>query len=498
MRTTDGKTMSRAARALFALLPSAALLTGCVGGIGSTQVGAAAQNSNTLRAKGEDDAKKPEAKKDNPKKDDEETNWKFWEKWFKADVPEGASETLILHGDRLEPEKSAAKSKTAAEMSGAHELYRLGEYDKARSVFHSIADNKCNPVSVAEEARFYEAECQYRMNKWPRACDTYHKTLLDFPNGAFREQCCQRMYDIAYAWLEDTRDEMRQVEQVKKGDRWMVVTPVCHFESTKPLIDEEGRAIETLERVRNNDPRGPLADKALFLGGSVKFFREDYREADFYFSQLVEMHPNSELATKAIELGIISKHLGTGGADYDGRKVAEARRLIDGALRSYPKLANDPVKREFLLNQLAACNMQQAEKDFRMAEFYGRTGHPGSAYFYYEIVRRRYPGTEFADKATQRMWDLRKELEKKAAKVEASAATQPKEPPAQPKPQPRPAAPVETAPVPRPVPPGGFAPPTETAPQPRPVMPGTYPTPPQPLPPPRSAEMGVSPASAPQ
>jgi hypothetical protein len=55
--------------------------------------------------------------------------------------------------------------------------------------------------------------------------------------------------------------------------------------------------------------------------------------------------------------------------------------------------------------------MQQAEKDFKIAEFYRRTGHAGSAYFYYEIVRRRYPGTPFFDKATERMYELKAEQE---------------------------------------------------------------------------------------
>lgn len=42
-----------------------------------------------------------------------------------------------------------------------------------------------------------------------------------------------------------------------------------------------------------------------------------------------------------------------------------------------------------------------------MAEYYEKTGHPGSAYFYYEIVRRRYPGTKYSDQATKRMAELK-------------------------------------------------------------------------------------------
>jgi outer membrane protein assembly factor BamD (BamD/ComL family) len=250
------------------------------------------------------------------------------------------------------------------------------------------------------------------------------------------------MFDIATYWLEDTKAEMALYKEKEQGKRWFVVTPVVHFEREKPWIDVEGHALQALERVYLNDMRGPLADRSLFLIGTVKFYREDYVGADHYFSQLVELYPNSKLASGSVELGIISKQLCTGGADYDGRKVAQARRLINAAFANYPDLAQD--KREFLMKQLASCNLQQAEKDFKTAEFYRRTRQPGSAYFYYEIVRRRYPGTEYFDKATERMHELR-------AAAEKSNAKQPAPPPAPPK-NPTP-PPNDMLPPPRPVPP---------------------------------------------
>jgi hypothetical protein len=111
------------------------------------------------------------------------------------------------------------------------------------------------------------------------------------------------------------------------------------------------------------------------------------------------------MAPQAIELAIISKSLSTGGADYDGRKVAEARIMVDTALRNYPQLAAE--KSGFFERQIGSITYQQAEKDFEIAEFYKRTGHPGSAFFYFEIVRRRYPGTKWAELATERMQELR-------------------------------------------------------------------------------------------
>jgi outer membrane protein assembly factor BamD (BamD/ComL family) len=387
-------------------------------------------------------------------------SWNSWRLWPSSPPPAGPADSLVLRGDRLEPEKPAAKGKTADELAGAHELYRRGEYSRAEGLFRRIANHTKNPPPVAEEARYYEAECLRRQERYPKAADTYHKLLVDFPSGAYREQAVQHMFDIADYWLEDTRAEMRAAREAKEGKRWLVWPAVFHFEKSKPFLDEEGRAVEKLEQVKYNDMTGPLADKALFLAGSVKFYREDYREADHYFTQLVEMHKDSPLAPQAIELAIISKQMSTGGPLYDGRKVAEARQLVDTALRSYPELATQ--KSGFLERQLYSITMQQAAKDYETAEFYRRTGHPGSAYFCYEVVRRRYPGTTYFEKATQRMHELRGQLEKSQGK-----AAPPVVPPAQPQAAPRA---LETAPAPH-RPGGGQAPP-ETAPPPRPLPPG--------------------------
>jgi outer membrane protein assembly factor BamD (BamD/ComL family) len=331
--------------------------------------------------------------------------------WFTMPpAPPPPAESLVLRGDRFEPEKPPEEGTAAAHLAGALELYRRGEYDKAENIFHKIAENTKNPPPIAEEARFYEADCLRLQGKKPKAADVYNRMLTDFPSGAYREQAVQHMFEIADFWLEDTRKVMLQTKEQSEGKRWVVWPEFVHFEKDKPLFDEEGRALEKLEQVRYNDMTGPLADKALFLAGGVKFFRQDYKEADHYYSQLVEMHPNSPYVESAIKLAIISKQLSTGGAAYDGRKVAEARRLIDTALRNYPGLASKET--DFLQRQLFSCTMQQAEKDYEVAEFYRRTGHPGPAYFYYEIVRRRYPGTKYYDLATERMNQLRSKLEK--------------------------------------------------------------------------------------
>jgi outer membrane protein assembly factor BamD (BamD/ComL family) len=365
----------------------------------------------------------------------------------KAKAEDDGPEVFTLGGEGLvaDTKPTTVPERARADMAAGREAFRREDYDKAERHFLSVADDEKNPPGTVQEAMYYRAECLRLTGHYPTAADVYAGLLNKFPGTAYREQCVQHMFDIANYWLDDTREEMREDRERKDGKRYVVWPRFVSFEKAKPFLDREGRAIEKLEQVRLHDINGPLADQALFMCGVVKMYHENFREADYYFSQIPQRHPDSKLAAKSLELAIFCKHMSTGGADYDGRKSAEARKMVQAALTSYPELANDKEKRAFLEKQRASIDMQQAEKELNMAEFYRRTGHPGSAYFYYELVQRRYPNTTFAQQARERWAELRAKVEKErggpASPPAAPAQVQP-----QPQAQPAPAAPAPLPP----------------------------------------------------
>src|SRR5262249_50140560 len=63
-----------------------------------------------------------------------------WDRWniFVPAAPPGPADSLVLRGDTLEPETTAATGKTATELAGARELYRRGEYKDASKLFHRV------------------------------------------------------------------------------------------------------------------------------------------------------------------------------------------------------------------------------------------------------------------------------------------------------------------------------------------------------------------------
>jgi outer membrane protein assembly factor BamD (BamD/ComL family) len=371
--------------------------------------------------------------------------------WSAPAAPPPPAESMTLRGDTLVEEAPPKKDSPDAKLAGAQELFRRGDYGKACDLFHSLRDKKRYTDRIYQESTFYEAECLRLEARYPKACDTYSSLLKDYPNSPFHDQAVQHIYEIANYWLEDTRTRMKQTQEKRDKKRTFVDWQFVHFDKTKPLLDEEDRALEKLEQVHYSDITGNLGfgDRALFYAGAVKFFNEDYRDADHFLSQVHENYPNSPLAQDAIQLAIIAKTLAPGGADYDGRKVAEARALVDTALRNYPELAAK--RQEFLNEKLVGIEKHQAAKDLKVAEFYRRRGKEGSAWFYYRLVQRRYPNTDEAKFATKRIDELTVKLQKQGKPLPNERAEP--EPPKREETAPEPRRVIDVGPPPGPLPP---------------------------------------------
>jgi TolA-binding protein len=318
-------------------------------------------------------------------------------------------ESFVLRNGTLVAEATPKDKSVEAELAGAREYYRREDYARAEKLYHHVASKDKNSVSAIQEALYFEAECLRMQGDLPKAADVYANLLKNHVTNPYRDLATQHIYEIATFWLQDTWQEVRESQERREGKRWVVWPRFLSFDKRKPFLDREGRALERLKDVSIYDNKGgEFADKSLYLCGYVDWFNENFSDADQDFSQLHKDFPDSPYAPYALELAIKAKLMSTGGEPYDGRKVAEARKLVDEALRM-PQLTEE--KKQGLMRLLGSINAHQAEKDYQMAEFWRRTGHPGSAYFYYEIVRRRYPSTDAAARATQRMLDIRAKME---------------------------------------------------------------------------------------
>ncbi len=298
-------------------------------------------------------------------------------------------------------------------MAHAEEAYRREEFAKAEELFQALADDTRQRPEIAEQARFFQAECLRKQDYFPKAVDAYHKLLQDFPAGLYRSQAAAQMYQIASSWLQPVREEIEDSQKPEKERRhkdWTSGIVLVNFDRKTPTFASEERALQTLDQVYFGDPTGPTADKALFMLGAVHFHRKNFSEASRYFQQLVETADKSKYRDDALRLAILAKTQSSTGPEQDGKDTTEAMRLINTARATSPQLVRE--HGEMLDKQSMVVRMQQAEKDYEIAEHYRRTGHPGPAWFCYELVKRRYPGIKpWEDKAIARQAELKSELD---------------------------------------------------------------------------------------
>ena len=295
----------------------------------------------------------------------------------------------------------------------ADALFEDKDWEKAQELYADVANNTYNPVLLCEKARYQESECLRERGRLQEAIAHYNRLLQDFPAGAYREKTCGRIYGIAYKWLEDGTLKQIEDELAGKSVHWWETVRLPNFtDRSKPSVDQEGEALKYLEVVHTHDITGPTADKALFWCGYVHFYRGRYDDADHFFSQLVEMHKDSPLWQEGVKLAVLAKNNSTGGAVYDSQKASEALTLVHHAEATVPDYVADKDKAAWLMRQKLAIRMQLAEKDYQTARYYERTNHPASAYFVYELITRRYPGTKYSDLAAERLVALEKVREK--------------------------------------------------------------------------------------
>lgn len=300
-----------------------------------------------------------------------------------------------------------------AKMAEADQRFAEQDYKTAQSIFGDLADNTFNSGQMREKARFMEAESCRLRGKLPAAVATYNRYLQDHPGGVYSKQSAERMFAIAEGWLKDT---LPDIEESQSGKSWARLPKLPNpFDATRPTLDAEGELVKTFENIAIGAPNAPCAEKAMFWAGYLHYARGRYEDADHFFSTLAEMYKDSPLRQEAVKYAIDAKTRVTGGALYDGQKANEALQLVHNLEATEPQYRNDPAKQEWATKQKLSIRGSQAERDLETAEYYRRTNRFGSAFFYYELVKRRYPGTMYSDKAADRIIEIKNLQEQKAA-----------------------------------------------------------------------------------
>lgn len=324
----------------------------------------------------------------------------FWRslksKIFRDSVEGDAGETVARDADGRwhVVDRTQQSTEALAELENAQQLFRQEEYAKAAREAKRLA-KKYEKTPIAEDALFLRAESLFKLDKLPAAEEAYVKLMVDFPTTRYLPQAVQRVYDIAYYWLEDSR--LRA--QGEPGKYYRITQAINFFDKTRPMFDTNGRAIEAVEKIQQYDPLGPLADDAGMMAAAHNFVNQDFLQAASYYEQVVADQPKSEHAPRAYVLGAQAYLRAYQGPRYDGKDLDDAERLTRLALSNSQGLTEEQIDR--LQKDLRVIYLERARRDFTVAEEYRRMRRNNAAIFMYEHVARKYPDTDWARRAQE-------------------------------------------------------------------------------------------------
>jgi outer membrane protein assembly factor BamD (BamD/ComL family) len=279
-----------------------------------------------------------------------------------------------------------------AAMQEGKTLFDAKKYKEAAAKFATAAD-RWPDTPLEEDALFLKGESEYFSDQYPKAHDTYGGLMKKYSNTRHLDTVVAREFYLGRYW-EQLYD---------KNPTWPVTPNVT--DKGKPLFDTFGYAIQAYERVRLNDPTGPLADDSLLALANAYFRHGQYENAAYNYDLLMKEYPNSEHQAKAHVLGLQAKMRIYQGTMYIGAPLNEAKKIADQTLTQYGGQLGE--EKERVAKARAQIVEEQANREFVLAQYYENHKYYGAARMYYQGVIDEYPGTEKAKTAREQMEKIR-------------------------------------------------------------------------------------------
>jgi len=164
-------------------------------------------------------------------------------------------------------------------------------------------------------------------------------------------------------------------------------------------VSGEDLGYQILDEISSDYPDSPLAELAVKTKADHLFKVGDHALAELEYARLLKDYPRSRYHQFALGRSAESALASFEGAEYDEAALVEAEeRYNDYRLRYRVQADQEGVG--LILDSIQE---MRSEKDFLIGQYYERTDHIGSAIFYYQGVRKGFPNTIAARKATSRL-----------------------------------------------------------------------------------------------
>jgi len=276
--------------------------------------------------------------------------------------------------------KWAVKNNPKEQLEFAKAFLETGEYKKALDEFRRLL--KYYPESLeAPEAQFYIGECLEKTDDLYNAYLAYQKTIDKYAFTDKIDAVLESEFRIA-GELSDAKVKLLGID-----------------------VPQYYHAITIYRKVIENSPYGKLAASSQYKIGIILKNAGDFSEARKEFEKVISNYPNSEWSEAAKFQVAKTSSLSSLKPEYDQEASGEAIDKYEQFLKKHPQaeLSKEAKK------EVGSLTDKQAEKDFKVAEFYEKQKAYKSAEIYYEGVIKQYPDTVWANNARDKIKVLTKE-----------------------------------------------------------------------------------------
>jgi len=272
---------------------------------------------------------------------------------------------------RRQPRETAA-----LQFQYGEELLAGGEAEKAVEEYKKVLryfpeSNYCD-LAQYSIGRALEAQGNY-----DEAVEAYQKVVDDYPNTQLFSHVLEKQRKIADRFFE---------LGVQREERFVLLRG-SNFD----------KAIETYRTVINNQPFGDLSAEAQYRIGLCYMKLELYDEASAEFQKVIDYYPTSEWAMEAAFGTADCKFCQALPCEYDKTAVEDAITKFRYFLAAYRDSSRAEEAREKLDQLLDVA----AEHEYRIGMYYHHNMRYDSARLYFHSLVRDYPGTPWADKASE-------------------------------------------------------------------------------------------------
>jgi outer membrane protein assembly factor BamD (BamD/ComL family) len=252
-----------------------------------------------------------------------------------------------------------------------------GHYRRALTAVNRFVKTYGKADPAYPEALIAKAEALIGLKDYGKAHVVLQAYLGEFGGMTLTAEALRLEFVIAEAYLSGVKRKV-----------WLVFR-----------ASGEDLAYQILDEISSDHPESPMAELAVKTKADHLFKVGEHALAELEYARVLKDYPRSRYHQFSLGRSAESALASFEGVEYDEAALVEAEERYNDYRRRYQSHAD----REGVGLILDSIHEMRAEKDYLIGQYYERTDHPGSAVFYYQGVRKGFPETIAAAKATSRL-----------------------------------------------------------------------------------------------